>query len=228
MRTPSKSTLPIEPLGTALGTARGVALTARDKGLELLDSDTAQELLRRGQHVAIIARDRGVELLESDTAQELVRRGKDVVSAAKGDLVAKPTKSRKPIGMFLFAAGTAAGVVAAIVSKRMSTPMPNGGIPAYDDPSAQFPKKGGVIDLTSVAAEEGMTDTPAADMAAMGDVEIGAATKTTKAEVSTGTMPTTSSISSAPKPTPPAKAPASSKPSTATTGTSANGSPSGS
>jgi hypothetical protein len=209
MRTPSKSTLPIEPLGTALGTAKGVALTARDKGLELLDSETAQELLRRGQHVAIIARDRGVELLESDAAQEIVRRGKDVMSAAKGDLVAKPTKSRKPLGMFLFAAGTAAGVVAAVVSKRMSTPMPNNGIPPYDDPAAQFPKKDGVIDLTSVAAEEGLTGTPGADLSATGDVEIGTATKVSK-------------------PTAPAKAPASSKPATATTSSSANGSPSGS
>jgi len=179
MRTPSKSTLPLEPIGTALGTARGVALTARDKGLELLDSDAAQELLRRGHHVAIVARDRGADLLDSDAAQELVRRSRDVMSAAKGDLVAAPTKSRKPLGMLLFLAGTAAGVAAAVVGKRMSTD-PTMSIPPYDDPSAQFPKKGGVVDLTSVAAEEGVGTDPAAALSSLADAEIGATTKTTR------------------------------------------------
>ncbi|HVF19741.1 MAG TPA: hypothetical protein VNA14_05820 [Mycobacteriales bacterium] len=208
MRTPSKSTLPIEPLGTALGTARGVALTARDKGLELLDSDAAQELLRKGQHVAIVARDRGVELLESDAAQEFVRRGKGVVSAAKGELVEKP-KKRKPIKMMLLLAGSAAGVAAAVLSKRMTTPLPNSGIPAYDDPSAQFPKKDGVVDLTSIAAEEGVAADPVKSMIEAGKAEIGTATKAT-ATSKPATKTTAPKPASVPKATPPTTASATS------------------
>lgn len=189
MRTPNKTTMPTESFGAALGTARDVALTARDKGLVLLESEAAQELLRKGQHVAIVARDRGAELLESDAAHELVRRGKDVVSAARGELVAKPTKSRRPLGMVLFVAGAAAGVVAAVVSKRMAAPIPEAFDPPYDDPSTQFPTKGGTIDLTSVAAEEGLTATPAQDLAAMGDVEIGTATKVTRSSSKTASSP---------------------------------------
>ena len=198
MRTPSKSTLPIEPLGTALGTARGVALTARDKGLELLDSEAAQELLRKGQHVAIVARDRGAELLESDAAQELVRRSRDVVSAAKGDLVPKPTKSRRPVALLLFAAGSAAGIAAAVVSKRMSTQTPEVISGAYEDPAAQFPKKGGVIDLTSVAAEEGVTPTSVEDAVQVGDVELGTATKLTTPPAGSATGGETAPTKSAP------------------------------
>ncbi|HVE99151.1 MAG TPA: hypothetical protein VNA12_08220 [Mycobacteriales bacterium] len=186
MRTPTLTTLPTPPLESALGTARDVALTARDKGLELLDSDAAQELLRRGQHIAIVARDRGTELLESDAAHELRRRSRDVVAAAKGDLIPTPTRSRKGIGAMLFVAGAAAGVVAAIVSKRMATPLPEALAPTYDDPAAQFPQKGGMIDLTSVAADEGVTDTPVEDMTTMGDAEIGTSTNPPLATTGTG------------------------------------------
>ncbi len=154
MRTPTLTALPTEPLESALGTARDVALVARDKGLELLESDTAQELLRRGQTVAIVARDKGSDLLDSDAAHELLRRGRGVVSAARGDLIAKPTSSRKPLGLVLFAFGAAAGIAAAFVANRMASPVPPEFNPPYDDPAAQFPRKDGVIDLTAVAADE--------------------------------------------------------------------------
>jgi len=175
MRTPTLTALPTEPLESALVTARDVALVARDKGIELIESDKAQELLRRGHTVAVVARDRGTELLDSDAAHELMRRGRGVVSAARGDLIAKPTASRKPLGLVLFAFGAAAGVAAAFVAKRMATTPP--GIDAsYDDPAAHFPTKGGIIDLTSAAADEGLTTDPAAEMAAMGDIGVGTET----------------------------------------------------
>lgn len=186
MRTPTLTALPTEPLESALGTARDVALTARDKGLELLETEAAQELLRKGQHIAFVARDRGVELLDSDAAHELRRRSRDVVSAARGDLIPAPTKSRRSVGMLLFVAGAAAGVAAAIVSKRMSTPVPEALPTAYEDPAAQFPKHDGIIDLTSVAAEEGVTDTPVEEMTEIADVEVGTTTGSTPAAVGTG------------------------------------------
>ena len=200
MRTLTRTKLPTEPIESALGTARDAALTVKTKGLELLDTDAAHELLHRGQHVAVVARTRGVELLDSDTAHELRRRGRNVVAAAKGDVVVMPKRSRRSIGMLLFAAGAAAGVVAAIVSKRMSTSVPP--ISSYDDPAVQFPTKDGVIDLTSLAAEEGVTDTPVREMADMGDVEIGSTASSTSAPLATSgtsagtSAPTTSNGSS--------------------------------
>jgi hypothetical protein len=110
----------------------------------------------------------------------------------------------------------------------MSTPMPDSGIPAYDDPAAQFPKKDGVIDLTSVAAEEGVSADPAKDLAAMGDAEIGTATKATStptAPASTGTATTSTTPTAKPttasaKPTPPKAtgAPKPTAPTSTTTG----------
>ena len=203
MRTPTLTALPTEPLESALVKGRDVALVARDKGLELLESDKAQELLRRGHTVAIVARDRGSELLDSDAAHEILRRGRGVVSAARGELIAQPTKSRKPLGLVLFAVGAAAGVAAAFVAKRMATTPPAMDL-SYDDPAAQFPTKGGVIDLTSVAAEEGLTNDPAAELEEMGDVGIGTETgpATTAAAPATTAATATSGATSSTNGTP--------------------------
>ena len=204
MRTPTRTTLPTEPLESALEAARDTALLVKSKGLELLDSDAAHDLLSKGQHVAVVAKDRASDLLDSDMAHELGRRGRNVVLAAKGDLVAVPTRSRRGVGLLLFAVGAAAGVAAAVVSKKMSTSVPEPIAPSYDDPAASFPTKGGVIDLTSVAAEEGVTDTPVEDMTAMGDAEIGTSTdaKATSAPLAAAgaTSNGRSSRSSKPKP----------------------------
>lgn len=185
MRTRTRTTLPTEPLESALGTARDTALLVKTKGLELLDSDAAHELLHKGQHVAVVAKHRANDLLDSDVAHELGRRSRNVVLAAKGDLVAVPKRSRRGVGVLLFAVGAAAGVAAAIVSKKMATPLPDPISPSYDDPAAQFPTKDGVIDLTSVAVEEGVTETPVEDMTAMGDAEIGSSTDATLATAGT-------------------------------------------
>ncbi|HVE98558.1 MAG TPA: hypothetical protein VNA12_05200 [Mycobacteriales bacterium] len=189
MRTPTLHALPTEPLESAFGTARDAALIARDKGIELLESDTAQELLRRGQTAALVARDKGSDLLDSDAAHELLRRGKGVVSAARGDLIAHPTSSRKPVGMMLFVAGAAAGIAAAFVAKRMATTPPTLDS-SYNDPAAQFPRKAGIIDLTSVANDEA-------------DAEIGSSTSAT---AGSGDTPTPASPAKSPA-SPAAKSP---------------------
>jgi hypothetical protein len=72
-----------------------------------------------------VARDKSVELLDSDAALEAKRRGINVLRAAKGDtvLVATPAKRRFRFGFKTFALIAAAGGGIAYFVKRLSTPV---------------------------------------------------------------------------------------------------------
>jgi hypothetical protein len=118
----------------------GAATTAKAKGNELRPVIAS---------AASTARTKGSEFLASDPAQEALRRGTAMLAAAKGEtLVATAKKARRwPIALTFFGIGTAAGIAAAVVSKRMSTPIP----PVIDNtPTPREPDESGLVDLTDV------------------------------------------------------------------------------
>ena len=74
--------------------------------------------------LAATAKEKGLELLDSDKAHELRRRGHDVYAAARGDLPNLKKARRWPIAMGFLALGAAAGAAASFLSRRMETPVP--------------------------------------------------------------------------------------------------------
>jgi hypothetical protein len=119
-------------------------------------TDRFEAVLHGAKGVAETAVERGQELLETDAAQELMRRAGAVVAAAKGieNIHVSTHKTRRwPFGLLMLGTGAAIGAAAAIVSKRMSTPVPE---PLLED-SRDYPVKGGTVDLTHI-------DDPAAEL----------------------------------------------------------------
>ncbi len=74
--------------------------------------------------LATTAKEKGLELLDSDKAHELRRRGHDVYASARGELPNLKKARRWPLAMGFLALGAAAGAAASFLSRRMETPVP--------------------------------------------------------------------------------------------------------
>jgi hypothetical protein len=83
--------------------------------------DTVLPALR---DVLSTARDKGSDLLTSDTAHEARRRGHAVVMAAKGEpAFLTPTRRHWRLGLGMLALGAAFGAAGAWAAKRLSAPV---------------------------------------------------------------------------------------------------------
>ena len=112
-------------------------------------TDRIEAVLHGAKGAAETVLERGQELMETDAAQELLRRAGAVVAAAKGlDQLEQTTKkkSRWPFGLLMLGTGAAIGAAAAIASRRMATPVPE---PMFDE-GRDYPVKGGTVDLTKI------------------------------------------------------------------------------
>lgn len=112
-------------------------------------TERLEAVLHGAKGAAESAVERGQELLETDAAQEILRRAGAVVAAAKGleNAQGSAQKSRRwPFGLLMFGAGAALGAAAALASKRLATPVPD---PLLDD-ARDYPVKGGTVDLTHI------------------------------------------------------------------------------
>ena len=70
-----------------------------------------------------VAKEKGAELLDSDTALEAKRRSAAVVRAARGDTVIATTGRRWRFGLGMLAAGAGIGYGIAFVLKKLATPV---------------------------------------------------------------------------------------------------------
>lgn len=112
-------------------------------------TDRLEAVLHTAKEAAGTAKERGQELLETDTAQEILRRAGAVVSAAKGIdtfQIKTHTTRRWPFGLLMLGTGAVVGAAAAIVSRRMATTVPE---PLLDE-ARDYPVKGGTVDLTHI------------------------------------------------------------------------------
>jgi hypothetical protein len=133
-------------------------------------TDRLEAVLHGAKGAAETALERGQELLETDTAQEILRRAGAVVTAAKGldHLQVTTHKSRRwPFGALMLGTGAVIGAAVAIVSRRMSTPVPD---PMLDD-ARDYPVKGGTVDLTRI-------DDPVAELATSSSTSTSTSTST--------------------------------------------------
>ena len=110
------------------------------------------------------AREKTLELLSSDAAHEVRRRGRGVVSAIRGEAGAgfTPAPRRMRYALF-FVAGSAVGLGIAAVSKRLATPVPaeytaptgTGGLPASD--AGEYVRTIPDVDLTATTTRDDLS-----------------------------------------------------------------------
>jgi hypothetical protein len=139
-----------------------VTTTARDKVTPALHktqgtiSDTVLPAVRNG---LVTAREKGGDLLASDTAKEARRRGAAVVKAAKGDPVVANPGRRWTFGLGMVALGAAVGAGALFVARRFFTTEPYQTLPTFPEgPSSNVTTSTGTAGATTGAINDEKID----------------------------------------------------------------------